>query len=147
MNMTDPQRALIELAKEDERYELDAYLFVREALSYAQGVLRMGDDKKAEDVASILDMGKEAEHEEQHLTGQQLCEAIRRYGLEQYGYLAQVVLNRWGVTTTGDFGEIVYGMIHIGLMKKSTSDRREDFDNVYDFDEGFRKSFDISMPD
>ena len=42
------------------------------------------------------------------MTGQQLCEAIRQYALEQYGLMAQCVLNSCGVYTTGDFGEIVY---------------------------------------
>ena len=74
-------------------------------------------------------------------------EAIRQYGIEQYGYMAKVVLNSWGVTSTGDFGDVVYNLITIGLMKKSKSDRREDFDNCFDFDEAFQQQFQITPPE
>jgi uncharacterized repeat protein (TIGR04138 family) len=53
------------------------------------------------------------------------------------------VLNRWGLRSTSDFGEVVYNLIRIGEMKKSKTDRREDFDNVYNFDEAFRHCFRI----
>jgi uncharacterized repeat protein (TIGR04138 family) len=81
-----------------------------------------------------------------HVTGQQLCEGIRRYSLRQYGALARCVLAEWGVKTTGDFGEIVYNLIDIGRMHKSDADRREDFDNVFDFDEGWRDAFAAPAP-
>ena len=84
---------------------------------------------------------------ERHLTGQQLCESIRRYALEQFGLMARVVLASWGIRCTGDFGEIVYNLIRIQMMKKSPKDRREDFDDVYSFDEAFERGFRISVPD
>ena len=61
--------------------------------------------------------------------------------------MAKVVLNDWGVRSTGDFGEIVYNLIGIGLMKKSDTDRREDFDDVFDFDETFERHFKITKPE
>ena len=79
--------------------------------------------------------------EERHVTGQQLCEAIRQYAVQQYGMLAKNVLNEWGVRTTGDFGEIVFNLIEIGQMKKTDTDRREDFENVFDFDDGLQDAF------
>jgi uncharacterized repeat protein (TIGR04138 family) len=51
------------------------------------------------------------------------------------------VLNEWGVHATGDFGEIVFNLIDIGQMKKTHTDRREDFENVFDFDDGLRDAF------
>lgn len=125
----------------DSRYDWEAYRFVREALAYAHDVLKM--DAPSEPV------GKTESSEgrvERHLTGQTLCEAIRVYAIEQYGYMARIVLRNWGVTTTSDFGEIVYNLIQAGLMKKSKQDRREDFDDVYDFDEVFGKDFRIAPP-
>ena len=96
---------------------------------------------------SLLSESEEEEgEEEKHLTGQQLCEAIRRYAQEQFGYMAVVVLKSWGITTTSDFGEIVYNMISIGQMRKSPNDRREHFDDVYDFGEAFQKNFKIRPP-
>lgn len=79
--------------------------------------------------------------EGRHLTGQELCEALRQYALQQYGYMAKSVLEQWGITQTNDFGSIVYNMIDIGLMRKSPEDRREHFDDVYDFQEVFVEQF------
>ena len=45
---------------------------------------------------------------------------------------------------TGDFGEIVYNLIKIGEMSKSASDRREDFDDVFDFDQALCREFAIT---
>jgi uncharacterized repeat protein (TIGR04138 family) len=104
---------------------------VVEALRYAQEQMGMGRP-------SLDDLESE---EERHVTGQQLCEAIRRYAVEQYGFMAKSVLNEWGIRTTGDFGEIVFSLIDIGQMKKTDSDRREDFDDVFDFDDGLRDVF------
>lgn len=127
--------SMVRLLKDDPRYAMEAYVFVREALVFAQDVLRMSKDGEL----SIPD----DPDAERHLTGQQLCEAIREYAVEQYGYMAQVVLKTWGITTTGDFGEIVYNLIRVGEMKKSPSDDRTHFDNVYEFDEVFRQKFKI----
>jgi uncharacterized repeat protein (TIGR04138 family) len=136
---------IVRLLRKDPRYTIEAYQFVREALSYAQDVLNMGSggaeiDEEEEFDPALAEI-------ERHLTGQQLCEAIRKYALEQYGYMAKVVLNRWGVRETGDFGSIVYNLIDVGLMKKSEDDRREDFDDVYDFDDAFQRHFQITPPD
>jgi len=120
---------LAELLRRDRRYHRDAYFFVFEALHYAQEELGLGQPEEG------------GSGEERHVTGQQLCEAIRRYAIEQYGMLAKNVFNEWGVYTTSDFGEIVFNLIDIGQMKKTSSDRREDFDNVFDFDDGLRDAF------
>lgn len=151
---SDKQRQrFVKLLRDDPRYAWEAYLFIREALFYAQEVLEMGADpeEEVESAAGFVAGDNEPKESvarrqqpERHLTGQQLCQAIRGYAIEQYGYMAQMVLNRWGVRTTGDFGEIVYNLIRIEEMKKSPTDRREDFDDVYDFDEAFRRSFQIS---
>lgn len=135
--------AIIKLVQDDPRYPLEAYDFVRRALSYAQDELMMSGEKLADEEVNELEADEEVER---HLTGQQLCEAIRRFALDQYGYMARVVLKTWGVTSTGDFGEIVYNMISVEQMRKSPSDRREHFDDVYDFKEAFDDSFRIQPP-
>ena len=90
--------------------------------------------------------GREGESEH-HITGQQLCEAIRQYSLNQFGYMAKTVLNSWGIYSTSDFGEVVYNLIRIKHMKKSSQDRREDFDNVYDFATAFNPVFELAEND
>ncbi len=136
--MSEMTRRLIQLLRDDTRFKLEAYQFVREALAYAHDVLGLGQAAQA---------SRDAEPLEAHVTGQELCEAIREYAIEQYGFMAKVVLNSWGIHCTGDFGEVVYNLILIGLMKKSPTDVREDFDDIYDFDEAFRVNFQITLPD
>ena len=124
---------LADLIRRDRRYHRDAYIFVFEALRHAQQVLGLGRPDQGED---------DPEDEiERHVTGQQLCEAIRDYAIRQYGVLSKNVLNHWGIRSTSDFGEIVFNLIEAGHMKKTDADRREDFDEVFDFDEALRDAF------
>lgn len=145
MKMLDPNQQLALLLKEDRRYRLDAYLFVFEALSYAQEVLGMGTESASEPAAEPDEEDEELEEPQRHVTGQELCEAIRRFALQQYGLMAKTVLASWGIHSTGDFGEIVFNLIRIGRMRKTPHDRREDFEDVYDFDTAFREEFKIKM--
>ncbi|MEX2317974.1 MAG: Minf_1886 family protein [Pirellulales bacterium] len=138
--MLDPDHPIAELLRRDRRFRLDAYVFIFEALRFAQQELGGGLARDAAGTAA----GEAGSDEIHHVTGQQLCEAIRRYALQQYGALAVTVLNHWGIRSTGDFGEIVFNLIDIGQMKKNDSDRREDFDEVFDFDEGLREPFEAS---
>jgi uncharacterized repeat protein (TIGR04138 family) len=131
--MAETVHPLAELLHRDRRYQFDAYVFVFEALRYAQQKLGVGNPADDE-----LDPDEEEEH---HVSGQQLCEAIRHYAVQQYGLLAKRVLNHWGIHSTSDFGEIVFNLIDIGQMRKTDADRREDFDDVFDFDAGLRDAF------
>ncbi len=142
MSMLDPSHPLAQLLNRDRRYRLDAYAFVEEALGYAHEALGMGRPKESEEEEQPSDEPPAGKHQpERHLTGQELCEAIRQYAVEEFGYLAKSVLNSWGVYKTRDFGNIVFNLIEINRMKKTRDDRLEDFDDVYDFDVAFRKSF------
>ena len=165
--MTDEAIAFYNLLKNDKRYCLEAYHFVRESLSFAQDVLRLGNDsdsaKKPEsekpfpdpELTGLSDSSEADEFietmerriPERHLTGQDLCEAVRLFSIEQFGYLARIVLKRWGIQSTADIGNIVYNLINIGWMKKSANDRRDHFDEVFDFEEVFEKQFEFSESD
>lgn len=146
--MDDPRQALFDLLQRDRRFKLEAYAFLFEALSYAHDTLKLGKEGDSEENLPLPRSKRSSKHEsrrpERHLTGQELCHAIRQYALEQYGYMAKCVLNSWGITRTGDFGEIVYNLIKIGQMRKTKQDRREDFDDVYDFDQALVQEFKIS---
>ncbi|MDP6467092.1 MAG: hypothetical protein QF918_05115 [Pirellulaceae bacterium] len=142
--MSKSLKPIVEMAKQDGRYHLDAYLFVQQALVFAEFELDVGRPRPY-GVEGEFEPGEVSE--QSHLTGQQLCEACRQYAQEMYGLMATVVLKNWKVTATRDFGEIVYNLIEIGEMTKSETDRREDFDNVYDFEEVFQRSYVITMAD
>jgi uncharacterized repeat protein (TIGR04138 family) len=137
--MLDSSDPLADVLDRDPRHHRDAYLFVFEALRFAQQQLGLGRGAAADEESGAED--------ERHITGQQFCHAIRQYAIRQYGALAKCVLNHWGIHSTGDFGDMVFNLIATGQMRKMDSDRREDFDNVFDFDEGFRDPFGTLAPD
>lgn len=128
--MPEENFLLLEAIAQDDRYPIDAYQFVREAVAYADDNEELGEYtyelSPSEDARSAS--------QERHLTGQQLCEAIRLYAINQFGYMARIVLKNWGVMETSAFGDIVYNMIDVGIMKKSPLDHRNHFDGVYTFD-------------
>lgn len=145
--------SFIELLKRDRRYKAEAYAFVFETLEYAQNVLNLGKNEANEPISEELIAENEElrtirEHDEQqtpdamrHITGQDLCRAACLYATEQYGLLAKMVLDSVGIRKTSDIGEIVYNLIRIGLMRKTAEDRREDFDDVLDFETAFDEEY------
>jgi uncharacterized repeat protein (TIGR04138 family) len=141
--MLDPSHPIAQLLEEDRRYKFEAYAFLFEALHFAQKVLQMGAESPTEPIADE----EESPGPQRHVSGQELCEAIRRYALHQYGYMAKTVLNSWGIHGTNDFGEIVFNLIRIGQMRKTPSDTQVDFDNIYDFDVAFKQQFKITPPE
>ncbi len=138
--MSEEPYSLQQLIGKDPRYPVDAYLFVREALAFAADSAELVAEESTEEQI-------EQNRRERHLSGQELCEAIRQYAIKQYGYMAKVVLNGWGVRETSDFGDIVYNMIDVGIMKKSSRDQRSHFNNVYKFDAAFETDFKIYPAD
>jgi uncharacterized repeat protein (TIGR04138 family) len=138
-DMSDETVSLYQLVKQDPRYPIEAYLFVREALSFAADSMELDCEtcEPPQDASPV----KHVVRRERHLTGQQLCEAIRQFANHQFGYMAKVVLNSWNVDSTSCFGDIVYNMITAGIMKKSSHDRRSHFDGVYDFADVFQTHF------
>lgn len=135
--------SLHRLLRKDKRFPLDAYLFVRESLSWAADEMNLESCRYD---GPELELDESADQPvERHLTGQELCEAIRQYALNQFGYMARVVLNNWNIRSTSDFGDIVYNMIDVGLMKKSPRDCRSHFDDVYDFDDVFDRQYEMKL--
>jgi uncharacterized repeat protein (TIGR04138 family) len=131
--------------QQDDRYKPEAYEFIRMALAFAHDVMECGSLSK-EDLAELTrDVTSDDDiPEEAHLTGQELCEAIRKLALMQFGFMTKTVLNSWGIHETLDFGELVYNMIEAGLMKKSKTDSKSDFADVYDFATAFVEGFEIA---
>ncbi|MDG1872324.1 MAG: hypothetical protein P8J27_00330 [Mariniblastus sp.] len=140
--MTDESHAIYQLVNQDPRYPLEAYDFVRDALAYAADSIELVSHDYS-DPDFDIDTANHLARRERHLTGQQLCESIRQYALNQYGYMSKVVLKSWNIRTTSCFGDIVYNMISAGIMKKSSEDKRSHFDDVYAFEEVFEQNFEI----
>jgi len=115
------------ICKEDARFEKHAYTFVRQSLDNT--------------VKEIKRKSPERTGKSLHVSGSELLHGIRHYALDQFGPLTKTVLNRWGITQCTDFGDIVFNLIEYNVFSKTESDRREDFSNIYDFEEAFVKPF------
>jgi uncharacterized repeat protein (TIGR04138 family) len=107
------------IVEKDPRYKVAAYAFVMLALNYT---------------LSKLDKPR-------HVTGRELLEGIKRFGLAQYGPMTKTVFDYWGVRTTRDFGEIVFNLVENKLLGRTEEDKIEDFDNAYDFEEELVKKY------
>lgn len=143
--MTKSLKRIAQVAELDKRYKIEAYLFVQQSLAFAQLQRGRVAGQNVHDEADTADEDEVLPVSDSHLTGQELCSAIRLYAQELYGLLARPVLKSWGITKTGDFGDIVYRLIEIGEMTKSETDQREDFDDVFDFTDAFERDFQIQV--
>ena len=122
MNAVHFEELIEKIVEKDPRYTRDAYLFLREALDFTQ--------KK------FVKKG-----EVRHVSGKELLEGIRDYALTQYGPMTMMVLEACGIRATDDIGEIVFNMVEFNVLAKTEEDSLEDFKDVYDFTEAFRKPF------
>jgi uncharacterized repeat protein (TIGR04138 family) len=119
---SDPTRekSLQEIVDEVNRYPIEAFLFLQQALGYAVNLVHA-------ELSEVPDANVS-----RHITGQQLCEGLRAYALAQ-----------WGITSTLDFGRIVFALVDAGHMAKTDTDTIEDFRDVYDFQTAFDSSYQI----
>lgn len=115
----DFDKALEKILKKDKRYTKEAYQFLMSALGYTQEKL-----------------GKRG-----HVTGKELLEGIKELALESYGPMAKRVFESWGVHKTDDWGEIVFILVRAKVLGKTAQDKKEDFKDVYDFEDVFVKKY------
>lgn len=115
--------AIEQIVEADPRYGAEAYAFLFAALSYAQSKY----------------------NKPRHVTGKELLEGIRELALERYGKMAKTVFEHWGVKKTDDFGEIVFNLVEAGLLGKTDEDKKEDFKDVYSFEDVFEKGYKFEM--
>ena len=116
------KKKLEEIARKDGRFSPQAVRFIYEGLGCT---------------------AKEIDSDPPHVSGQALCEGLRKLALEKWGRLALLVLNTWGLRTTRDLGEIVYLMIKHKWMSAQPADTIDDFNDVYDFKTVFKDQFEF----
>lgn len=115
----------MEIRRRDRRYACNAYYFALDALDYT--MVTLGRERRA--------------GESRHVGGRELLDGIRQLAGNQFGPMAKVVFNQWGITNTEDFGEIVFNLIDVGLLSRRDEDSRLDFSDGYDFDHVFDEMF------
>ncbi len=124
MEGVDLDDMLEKIVAEDPRYQREAYLFVREALDHTQKKLT-----------------KQERGSVRHISGQELLEGIREFAVNQYGPMAVMLLNDWGISRCEDFGEIVFNLVERNVLAKTEKDSRGDFTGAYSFHDAFVRPF------
>ena len=76
---------------QDHRFSRHAYFFVLDALDYT--MTHFGRDNLT--------------GEDRHVGGRELLVGIKEYAADQFGPMAALVFERWGIRGASDFGEIV----------------------------------------
>lgn len=124
--MAAPEQDLLEekiqnVRRRDRRFSRNAYYFVLDALDY-----------------TMSHLGREQmSGEERHVGGRELLVGIREFAADQFGPMAALVFERWGIRGPADFGEIVFNLIDAELLSRRPTDSRLDFVDTTDFRETF----------
>jgi hypothetical protein len=111
-----PAKTLQDVIDAVGTYPPEAYLFVQQGLNHTVRAVH-GD---------VID--PEPAH---HVGGKELCNGLRE---------------RWHITTTLDFGRLVFAMVQFNLLQKTDKDTLHDFENVFDFRTAFETEFKIVPP-
>lgn len=115
--------------RRDRRFSRHAYYFVLDALDW-----------------TMTNLGREQlVGEERHVGGRELLGGIKDYAAQQFGPMAPLVFDRWGVRKPSDFGEIVFNLIDAELLSRRPSDSRLDFVDGSDFRETFAQKYRESL--
>lgn len=123
------QEIVTTICEKDSRFQPEAYAFLIEALD-----------------ATMKTLFKENPERAKHLSGQELMEGIRQHALTEFGPMTYTVFKEWGLNETYDFGEIVFHLIEAGRLGKTETDSKEDFKNLFTFEEAFLKPFEPRPP-
>ncbi len=119
------QAKLAAVLKNDDRYPIQAYLFMEEAVQAA-----MKDYEKRSQVRGS-----------RHVTGQELVHSIVKELLRKYGPMAWDVLTAWNIHKTEDFGNLVYNLVRVKLLGVSPEDSPNDFVDVLNLEEELTRPF------
>jgi uncharacterized repeat protein (TIGR04138 family) len=122
----DPNETIRGIVREDGRYEIEAFYFLFRALSHAAD--RLGHD-----------MG------DTHISGNDLLDAAENLARREFGFLAKLVFNSWGLHDTRDIGNIVFLLVDKSLMGSTANDSIEDFVDGFDFAESFERELHLDF--
>jgi uncharacterized repeat protein (TIGR04138 family) len=121
---------LISIADKDGRYAWEAFEFVMEALGHSQRMF--GKESPP---------GEVKPGPEHHVTGRELLEGVCDLARREFGLMAPVVFEQWGVRRTDDIGEIVFALISAEVLSKTDSDRFEDFYQIFDLEKALTEGY------
>lgn len=118
------QEAVEKIIAEDPRYHSEGYVFLRDALE-----------------ATVKRRKKTRKDTTGHVSAAELLDGFRLHALDEYGPMAIVVLDYWGIHSCQDVGNMVFLLINAGAFGKTENDTPESFRDGYDFQEAFVHPF------
>ena len=124
MQNTGFQEAVETVCQGDRRYHPEAYAFLRDSL---EGTIKRRKKSKKEPGP--------------HVGAVELLDGFRIYALAEFGPMALMVLDYWGVVSTADVGQMVFNLVQVGIFGKTDEDTSESFRDVFDFREAFIAPF------
>ena len=129
---------LMEVARRDQRYAYEAYELIFAVLEHTQKTLGRG----------VAEPTRENEAAAKHVAGAELVRGACDLAKNEFGRMARVVFQMWGINATGDdFGSIVFNLIDANLLTKTDADSQEDFRNLFNLDEMLKNGFEICLED
>lgn len=124
MQAVQYEESVAAIIQRDERYDGQAYLFLKDALDF-----------------TLKRVMEETGGKGRHVSGKELLEGFRDLALEQFGPMAATLMDEWGVKECCDVGNMVFLLIEEQVFGRQESDKPEDFDQVFDFRKALRDPF------
>ena len=104
--------AVDKLRARGSRFAREAYVFL---------VAALGETVRALPAERVADPAR------RHLSGRELTDGIIRIAREEFGALAPMVFQEWGVRSTEDIGTIVFELVQAGQLSARPEDTMSDF--------------------
>jgi len=118
------EQSVVAILKRDQRFHPHAYFFLKDALDFTLKRIAEAHGGQA-----------------RHVSGPELLAGFRDFALEQFGPMGSTLMSEWGVCKCQDVGDMVFHLIEEQVFGKQDSDRREDFSEIFDFEEALVKPF------
>jgi uncharacterized repeat protein (TIGR04138 family) len=118
------EQSVVSILKRDRRFDPHAYFFLKDALDFTLKRISESNGGHA-----------------RHVTGPELLAGYRDFALEQFGPMASTLMNEWSVRRCQDVGDMVFHLIEEQVFGKQDSDKKEDFSEVFDFEQSLVAPF------
>lgn len=118
------EHAIEAIVKRDPRFHPAAYIFLKEALDFTLKKIMESNQGRA-----------------RHVSGAELLHGFRDLAVQQFGPMASTLMSEWGLRTCSDVGDMVFLLIEEQVFGKQDSDTKEDFADVYSFQQAFVEPF------
>ena len=129
MQPTQFMDAVQAVISRDNRYDIGAYYFLKDALDFT--------------VKRVME-NNDGEH--RHVSASELIYGFRDLALQEFGPMASTLMSEWDIKTSNDIGVMVFQLIEEGAFGKQDSDTEEDFTNIFNLIETLEITFLPSRP-